>query len=119
MTTKEDDGRIGELADPETLFRDLAGLMSVESAALCELLELCKQHQAAAAVAAVAELCTCNIRDGDRIATLLAVVLDGLADTSSETLDEAERPPQAAENLHGAVNWYGREISEILGRFLA
>ena len=117
MKIPADAGLPSGIADPEALFRKLAGLMSVESAALYELLDLCEQREAAAAVVAVAELCTCNIRDADRIAALLGVVIEGLSNTTWDTLDRTDRPSQAAENLHGAVNWYGRELSEILDRF--
>ncbi|MCP1167675.1 hypothetical protein [Limimaricola litoreus] len=117
MQTAADAAHLWGAADPEVIYRELSGMMSIESAALYELLELCGQPSAAAAVAAIVELCNCNIRDANRIGALLSMVLDGLSNTSCETLDTAGRPPQAAENLHGAVNWYGRQVSEILSRF--
>ncbi len=82
MNTKTGDRLAENVADPEALFRDLCRLMSVGSAALFELLELCELNEASAAVVAIADLCNCGIRDMGRIAEFLGLVRDGLSNTS-------------------------------------
>lgn len=113
-----DDALQISLLDPHVAdrYRYLAGFLSIEAAALHEVLVACECYEAGQAVVRLMERVTCDIRDLPAMRADLDLVLRNLAEVGAGVLDRAWTNGSAPADLDAAVRFYGARLGDLSAR---
>jgi hypothetical protein len=95
---------------------EVVAFFAGEGKGLFELLDALCEPVAAQAVVELRALHD-QKKDPGEVARLISVVLDGLASVSHLVLEHAASHGYGPRDMHAAVRWYGRRVTDLHSRF--